>query len=105
MFPHYAKQEESTVKNDAVTTVTERKRNFNICRTIFGQAGPSMGRICRVQDIGIVIKTRLYHQETLYAIRSFYFRHGNTCETGNRGRFYIDLGNILRYHFALKCAS
>jgi len=71
------------------TTVMERKRNINICPTGFGQFGPSMGRICRVQGIGVVIKTQPYHQEILYAIRSFYFRHGNTWETWTIGRFYI----------------
>jgi hypothetical protein len=58
----------------------ERKLNFSIFPTGFGQAGPSMGRICRVQGIGVVIKTQPHHQETLYAIRSFYFQHANTLE-------------------------
>jgi hypothetical protein len=62
------------------TTVLERKCTFNICPTVFEQAGPSLGRICRVKGIGVVIKPQPYRQETLYTIRSFYFRHGNTLE-------------------------
>jgi hypothetical protein len=58
----------------------ERKYNLNTCPTGFGQAGPSLGRVCRVQVIGVVIKIQPYHQETLYATRSSYFRHGNTIE-------------------------
>jgi len=54
--------------------------NFNICPKGFGQAGPSLGRIRRVQDTGVEIKTQPCHQETLYAITVFYFRHGKTLK-------------------------
>jgi len=66
----------------------ERNCNFNICPKGFGQAGPPLGRICRVQGTGVVIETQPYHQETLCAITSLYIRHGKTLEgLGIKGGF------------------